>query len=264
MGVKAAGELVGVEKRGQIALVTLQRAEKLNAISIELADRVAEAMAEAGRDRDVWVVVLRAQGEKAFCVGADLKEAATMDEDGQVERRKHIRNLFKTIRDVPQPVIASVFGYALGGGCELALSCDLVVASEDAIFGLTEARVGLVPGGGGMLLLPRSIGVAKAKEMIFTGKHVDAKTAERLGFVSRVVPRPQLESATMELAEEITRCSPMAVREAKRTINQSFGKPVDDALAIEDEAAVRILRSRDRAEGFAAFNEKRAPRWENR
>jgi enoyl-CoA hydratase/carnithine racemase len=256
--------MVTVHMKDRVAVLTINRPEVLNAISMELAQRLAKTLSAIAEDRGVWVVVLAAAGERAFCVGADLKEAVSLSDAGQLERRRLIRELFKAVRSVPQPTIASVFGYALGGGCELALSADLVVASEDAVFGLTEARVGLVPGGGGMLLMPRAIGVTRAKELLFTGKLVDASTAARLGFVNQVVERRQLQPATMELAEEILRCSPSSVAEVKRTIDRSFGRPLDEGLEIEEEAALKIIRSRDRAEGLSAFNSKRTPRWENR
>lgn len=246
-----------------VAVVTLNRPQALNAISMALAREMAAKLSDLSADRGVWVVVLAAAGERAFCVGADLKEAVSLSESALLERRRLIRELFKSVREVRQPVISSVFGYALGGGCELALSSDLVVASEDSAFGLTEARVGLIPGGGGMLLMPRAIGVTKAKELLYTGKHVDARTAAQLGFVNQVVARNDLERATMTLAEEIVQSSPSSVAEIKRTIDRSIGLPLEKGLQIEEEAAMRVLHSHDRGEGIAAFNAKRKPQWEN-
>jgi enoyl-CoA hydratase/carnithine racemase len=257
-------ELISVQILGRIAVVTLNRPHVLNAISMDMAEQLANGLSAIGENRAVWVVVVAAAGERAFCVGADLKEAASLSDAAQLERRRLIRELFKTLRSIPQPTIASVFGYALGGGCELALSSDLVVASEDAVFGLTETRVGLVPGGGGMLLMPRAIGVTRTKELLFTGKHVEARKAAELGFVNSVVERQNLQPATMELAGAILRSSPSAVAEVKRTIDQSVGLPLERGLELEEAAALRVLRSRDRAEGIAAFNDKREPEWENR
>ena len=212
----------------------------------------------------MWVIVLAAAGEKAFCVGADLKERGALDDRGWLRNRVLMRSMFDAIRAVPQPTVASVFGYALGGGFELALSCDLIVCSEDALFGLPEVRVGILPGGGGTQLLARRMGVGRAKELIFTGKRIQAETASDLGLVTAVVLRESLGSETMQLAEDICRSSPVAVREAKRAIDRGFEVPLEHGVEIEDQAWRRAVASEDRVEGIAAFNEKRDPRWKGR
>ena len=247
-----------------VAVVTLSRPEALNAISSEVADELAGAVLQAAAQPDTWVVVLAAAGDKAFCVGADLKERNRLDDAGWMRNRSLMRSMFDAIRAVPQPTVASVFGFALGGGFELALSCDLIVAADDAIFGLPEATVGIVPGGGGTQLLARRIGMSRAKEIIFTGRRLPAAEAAEIGLVARVVPRPDLDAAALDLAGAICRSSPVAVREAKQAIDRGFGVPLDVGIDLEDLAWRRNVASEDRREGIAAFNEKRDPAWRGR
>ncbi len=247
-----------------VATVTLRRPEALNAISSAVADELAGAVLQAAANADAWVVVLAAEGDRAFCVGADLKERNRLDDAGWMGNRIYMRAMFESIRSLPQPSIASVFGYALGGGFELALSCDLVVASEDAVFGLPETRVGIVPGGGGTQLLARRIGPSRAKDLIFTGRRVSASEAFDLGLVERVVEREALGQATAELAAEIRRSSPVGVREAKSAIDRALGVSLAEGIDLEELAWRRAVASEDRREGIAAFNDKREPRWAGR
>jgi enoyl-CoA hydratase/carnithine racemase len=249
---------------GHVATVTLDRPEAMNAISGQMADELAGALLRAAADPNAWVVVLHAEGEKAFCIGADLKERNRLDDAGWLRNRILIRSMFDTLRALPQATIASVFGFALGGGFELALNCDLIVTSEDAIFGLPEVRVGILPGGGGTQVLARKIGVARTKELVLTARRIGALEALEMGLVTRVVDREALRGATMELAEEICRNSPVAVREAKRAIDRGFDVPLEQALELEDLAWRRAVASEDRPEGIAAFNEKRDPQWKGR
>ncbi|MCA1727453.1 MAG: enoyl-CoA hydratase/isomerase family protein [Actinobacteria bacterium] len=250
-----------LERRdGGIAVVTLNRPEALNAISGAVADDLRDAFRAVVREAQARVVVLEAAGEKAFSVGADLKERSGKDFDW-LGQREHIRDMFTALRAVPQPTIASVFGFALGGGFELALSCDLIVASEDARMGLTEVRVGIIPGGGGTQMLTRKVGLSRAKEMIFTGRHIDAREALELGLVAQVTPRDALSDVTLELARRILASAPRAVREAKAAIDQGFGLPIEEGIGVEDLAWRRAVDTKDRAEGIAAFVEKRAPHW---
>lgn len=249
---------------GHVAVVTLSRPDALNAISGQVADELAGTLVQTAADPEVWVVVLAAAGEKAFCVGADLKERNRLDDAGWLRNRVLMRGMFDTLRALPQPTIASVFGFALGGGFELALSCDLIVAAEDAVFGLPEVRVGILPGGGGTQLLARKVGVARAKELIFTGRRITAEETRDMGLVSRVVARDEMERATMELAEDVCRSSPIAVREAKRAIERGTEVPLEQGIELEDLAWRRAVASEDRREGIAAWGEKREPRWQGR
>lgn len=249
---------------GHVATITLSRREALNAISGQMADLLAGTLLQAAARADVWVVVLAAAGDKAFCVGADLKERNRLDDSGWLRNRILMRGMFDSLRAVPQPTIASVFGHALGGGFELALSCDLIVASEDAMFGLPEVRVGILPGGGGTQLLARKIGVARAKELVLTARRITAPEAHEMGMVARVVPRSDLAAATYDLAAEICRGAPVSLRESKRAVDRGFDLPLDDAIELEDLAWRRTVASEDRLEGIAAFNEKRDPEWKGR
>jgi enoyl-CoA hydratase/carnithine racemase len=249
---------------GHVATVRLNRPEALNAISGEVADQLAGALLQAAADPAAWVVVLAAGGEKAFCVGADLKERNRLDDAGWMQNRVLMRAMFDTLRSLPQPTIASVFGYALGGGFELALNCDLVVASHDAVFGLPEVTVGIVPGGGGTQLLARKVGVARAKDLVFTGRRISGEEAFEIGLVARLVERGALDAATAELAREICRSSPVSVREAKQAIDRGVGVSIEDGIELEDLAWRRAVASEDRREGIAAFNEKRDPHWKGR
>jgi enoyl-CoA hydratase/carnithine racemase len=255
--------MVTVDVDGPVAAVTLNRPDALNAISGALADELSTALRDVGARNNVWVMVLRAAGDKAFCVGADLKERASFSLEEFYVNRKQMRTMFEALRGVRQPTIASVFGYALGGGFELALSCDVIVAADDAVFGLPEARVGLIPAGGATQLLPRVIGSAHAKELIFTGRRFGAEEGRAFGVVARVVARKDLDDATRALAHDVCRSSPVAVREAKGAIDAALGAPIKTGIEREHEAWERVVRSDDRAEGIEAFNEKRDPRWRN-
>jgi enoyl-CoA hydratase/carnithine racemase len=241
--------------------IILDRPEAMNAIDTAMAVRLAQACAELAADRGVRAVVLSAAGDRAFCVGADLKERNRMRDADLLAQREVFRAAFGGLLSLPQPVIAAVHGYALGGGCELALSCDLIVADETAVFGLPETTVGLVPGGGGTQLAQRKMGPGRAADLIFTGRRVPAVEAERIGLADRLVPPGQAAHQALEVAQRIAANSPVAVRAAKRAIRQGGGIGLAAALEIEDAAWRAAALSADRREGIAAFNEKRDPRW---
>lgn len=256
--------LVTVGTSDHIATVTLNRPEALNAISGALADELKAAFEKISSDGDIWVVVLAAAGEKAFCVGADLKERAGFSVEEFYANREQIRGMFEALRKTPQPVIASLFGFALGGGFELALSCDLVIAAEGTKVGLPETRVGLLPAGGGTQLLTRKIGTSRAKELILRGRRIDVTEAQQLGIVTDITRREDLDKWTMDVARDICKSSPIAVRESKRAIDAALGTPLEEGLDLEHDAWIRVIGTEDRSEGIAAFNEKRAPEWKNR
>lgn len=257
-------DLVRYDVDGRVATVTLNRPDALNAISGAMADELTARFRAVAGDDGVWVVVLAAAGEKAFCVGADLKERAGFSLADFHRNRAQVRGMFEALRAVPQPVIASVFGFALGGGFELLLSCDLVVAAEGTKLGLPEARVGLLPAGGGTQLLTRKAGLGRAKELIYTGRRFDAAEGEAMGVVQRVVPRSELAAATDALAGEVCRSSPVAVRSAKAATDAALGLAIEDGIEVEHRRWETVISSADRAEGIAAFNEKRDPQWKNR
>jgi enoyl-CoA hydratase/carnithine racemase len=255
--------LVTLDIEDHIAVVTLNRPDALNAISSTMAERIRDTFYEVSKNEDVWVVVLAAAGEKAFCVGADLKERADFDLDQFYANREQIKSMFAAIRDTPRPTIAAAFGFALGGGFELVLSCDMVIAATGTTFGLPETRVGLLPAGGGTQLLTRKVGEARAKELIFRARRIDEQEAQRIGIVADVVKPGDLMDWTMETARTICKASPVAVREAKRSINAALGVPLDQGIEIEHESWEVVIQTEDRAEGIAAFNAKRDPDWKN-
>ena len=247
-----------------IAQITLSRPEAMNAISSAMAAELARTCVELAAAPEVRVVVLGAAGERAFSAGADLKERAAMT-DADIMRQRHaIRGVFGALLALPQPVIAAVHGFALGGGCELALSCDLVVADETATFGLPEVTVGLVPGGGGTQLALRRLGPGRAADMVLTGRKVGIDEAMRFGLVDRRVPAGQADRAALDLAGQIAANSPVAVRAAKRAIRHGWGVSLEAGLDIEDAAWRTAALSADRREGIAAFVEKRKPAWKGR
>jgi len=247
-----------------IAAITLNRPEAMNSISSAMAAELTRACAELVAAPEVRVVVFGAAGERAFCAGADLKERAGMTDADIMRQRPVIRAVFGALLALPQPAIAAVHGFALGGGCELALSCDLVVADETATFGLPEVTVGLVPGGGGTQLALRRLGPGRAADLVLTGRKVGIDEAERLGLVDRRVPAGQDGPAALELAGQIAANSPVAVRAAKRAIRHGWGVSLEAGLDIEDAAWRTAALSADRREGVAAFVEKRKPAWPGR
>ena len=256
--------LVSTDTSDHIRVIRLERPEAMNAISGAMADELTAAFEDVAKENDVWVVVLAAAGEKAFCVGADLKERSSFTIEDFHRNRQQVRGMFEALREVPQPTIASVFGFALGGGFELALSCDLVIAAKGTKLGLPEARVGLLPAGGGTQLLTRKLGTSRAKELIFRGRRLDAGEAQQLGLVADVVSPEDLHSWTTEVAKDICKSSPVAVRAAKRSIDAALGVPIEQGIEIENDAWKVVIESSDRSEGIAAFNEKRDPNWQNK
>jgi enoyl-CoA hydratase/carnithine racemase len=250
-----------LDEAGHIAEIVLDRPAAMNALSTAMAVSLAEVCARVAADPSIRAVVLSAEGERAFCVGADLKERNRMTDADIGRQRPVFRRAFDGVRALPQPTVAAVYGYALGGGCELALSCDLIVADETAVFGLPETTVGLVPGGGGTQLALRKLGPGRAKDLVLTGRKVDAAEAYRLGLADRLVPAGQARRAATELASLTARNSPVAVQAAKNAINSGSGAGLTAGLDIEDAAWRTAAFSADRKEGIAAFNEKRAPHW---
>jgi enoyl-CoA hydratase/carnithine racemase len=261
MSAQHAGRTVRIDIADGVATVTLDRPEARNAISSALAAELAELFEPLSTNREVRAVVLTGAGDRAFCAGADLRERGGFDDHGWFAQREIFRRGFGSVRRCPLPTVAAVFGYALGGGFELALCCDLVVAAEDATLGLPEVQLGLVPAGGGTQLLVRRVGPAVAKDLVLTGRRVDAAEAARLGLVDRVVPRGGLLDAAQGLARQIAANAPTAVRLAKWAIDLGGDLAREAGLDVEDEAWRRAVLSADRREGIAAWNERRPPTW---
>jgi len=242
--------------------IELDRPQSLNAVSTDLAREISSTLRSISADDETRAVVLSSSSERAFCVGADLKERSRFSDDDLLAQRPVIRELFGSVRDLPMPAIAAVHGFALGGGFELALSCDVIVADSTAVFGLTEVTVGLVPGGGGTQLLPRRVGAGAAAHLILSGRKVEADEAFRLGIADQLVPKGQALTAALELASMIAANSPIAVRAAKRAVRAAYGSA--GAFDVEDVSWHTAAVSADRREGIAAFAEKRKPNWSGR
>jgi len=244
-----------------VAELVLDRPDAFNAVSTAMARAIAGATAELAADHGLRAVVLSSSSEKAFCVGADLKERNRLTDDELRRQRPVARAAYRGVLDLPVPTVAAVHGYALGGGCELALACDLIVADETAVFGLPEVSVGVIPGGGGTQLLARRIGWGRASDLVFTARRIDAEEAHRLGLVDRIVPAGHDRAAALDIATAISRNSPVGVRNAKKVMRLGLDVPLAAGLEIEDAGWRATAFSGDRSEGVAAFNEKRDPDW---
>lgn len=248
----------------EVLVVTLNRPEVMNAMNTKMLEERLQLFREQAYNESLRCIVITGAGEKAFSAGGDLKERNGMSDE--TWRRQHhiIEDLVLLTRDFPVPIIAAVEGYALAGGCELALSTDFIVASETAVFGLSEALRGILPGGGGLQNLARAIGVRRAKEVIYTGRKIDAQLAYDWGMVNHVVPKGQAKEKALEIAFNIAASSPMAVKTAKVSINNGTETDFHTAYALDIAAYNLLVSSEDRLEGVAAFNEKRKPKWKNR
>jgi enoyl-CoA hydratase/carnithine racemase len=254
-------ENIRVERSGQIATVIIDRPAKLNAFTIEMLIDMREALVALGATPSVRVVVIASAGGRAFSTGADLAEMQDMDRFTVRASNRRWIDLFATIESIPQPVIASVGGHAIAGGTELTLCCDFVVAAEAATFGLTEMRVGVIPGAGACARLTRWVGRAAAKELLMLGDPVDAREAHRLGLVTRVVPDDQLDAATEQLAERLASRSPIALAAAKRAINIGSELDIDRGIEYVLQEFSILFGGPDQREGMAAFLEKREPNY---
>ena len=245
-----------------VALVTIDRREALNALSFDLLDALASALESLDTDGDTRAVVITGSGSRAFAAGADIRELAPQSSASLRDGGRF--GAWDRVWAVGLPLIAAVRGFALGGGCELAMSCDMIVAAEDATFGQPEIRLGVMPGAGGTQRLTRAIGKARAMELVLTGRSIGAVEAEALGLVTMVVPGDATVDAALELATRIASMPPLAVRAAVTAIRDADQHALGDGLAREREAFFRLFDTRDQAEGMAAFVEKRSPAWTGR
>lgn len=255
-------EFVLVERDGAVGTITLNRPDKLNALVGRMRQEVAAAVEDLARDASTRVLVITGAG-RAFCAGADIGYMKELLERGDTENFTALveagRAVVTAIRETSKPVIASVNGPAAGGGANLALACDLRIASERASIGQTFSRIGLHPDWGGTYFLPRLVGVSKALELIFSGEMVEAQEAHRLGLFNRVVPHERLAAETRALALGLAAKPPLAVALAKRAVYQSGDRSLSEMLDLELEHQLRCFGSRDAREGFQAFLEKRQP-----
>jgi enoyl-CoA hydratase len=255
---------IGYELSAGVATVTLNRPDVLNAMSDVMRGELLQVFAGIAVDDAVRVVVVRGAGERAFSAGADIREF--VPPSVPVVFREHRQRLdFRAAMErCPQPIIAAIRGFALGGGLELALACDIRIAADDAQLGLTEVNLAIIPGGGGTQRLPRLVGRGRALEMILTGRRIGADEALRIGLVERVVPAAELSSAADELARALVARAPVALRYAKEAVVKGLGLPLADGLRLENDLSTLLRTTEDRLEGARAFLEKRPPRWSGR
>jgi enoyl-CoA hydratase len=242
-----------------VALVVLDRPDVLNALSSDLMAQLVEALETLDRDGGCRCIVLTGAGERAFAAGADIKEMADATPVSLTLASNFAR--WERIGRLRTPLVAAVRGYALGGGCELAMAADMIVASEDAVFGQPEISIGVIPGAGGTQRLTRAIGKARAMEMILTGRRMDAEEAEAVGLVTKVVPAEATIDAAFELAAAVAAMPPLAVMAAKEAVQRAFELPLSGGLEFERRNFYLLFASDDQKEGMAAFVEKRSPEW---
>jgi len=245
-----------------VALVTIDRPAALNALSFDLLDELADALGELDRDGRTRAVVLTGSGDRAFAAGADIVELAEQTPERLRAERRF--DAWDRIWAIGVPLIAAVRGFALGGGCELAMSCDLIVAGDDARFGQPEISIGVMPGAGGTQRLTRAIGVARAMEMILTGRTMRADEAFAAGLVTRVAPTAETIESALQLADSIAAMPPLAARAAKRSVLAAAELPLAAGLRAEREAFFDLFATADQREGMRAFQEKRRPTWTGR
>ncbi|HXI54973.1 MAG TPA: enoyl-CoA hydratase-related protein [Polyangia bacterium] len=255
----AATSPVLVERRGTTAILTLNRPAAMNALSVELVAALDQTIRDLRGAGNVRALIITGAGSKSFCAGADLKERRAMS---LADTRRFLNALGAAVDGVaafPAPVIAAINGAAFGGGFELALACDIRLGADNAQLGLVEVRLGIIPGAGGTQRLARVAGVAVAKELILTGRRIDAVQARALGIIASVHPAADLLGAALAVAAEVAAGGPLAVAQAKRAIDGGLALPLDAALALERSCYEVVLTSEDREEGLAAFVEKRPP-----
>ena len=256
-------ETLLVERRERVAIITINRPDKRNALNIKTREEGAAALEELRADDSVRVVVITGAGDKAFIAGADIAEFAGRTAVTQRDVMTG-QSLFTAIDSFPKPVIAMINGYCLGGGCELAMACDLRIASERASFGQPEINLGIIPGGGGTQRLTHLVGEGKAMELILTGEIINAQAAHAIGLVNTVVPHEELEAKTMEIANRIAEKSPIALRLAKEAVKTAARSSLDEGLRREIDLFALCFSSEDKGEGVKAFLEKRKPEFKGR
>ena len=255
-------ENIIVETRGRVGLIALNRPKALNALNDALMTELGEALAAFDADEAIGAIVITG-GDKAFAAGADIaamKDWSYMD----VYKGEYITRNWERMKSVRKPVIAAVAGYALGGGCELAMMCDIIFAAEGARFGQPEIKLGIIPGAGGTQRLPRAVGKAKAMDLVLTGRMMDAAEAERAGLVSRVVPADRLMDEALAAAAKIAEFSLPSVMMAKESINRAYEAPLAEGILFERRAFHALFATQDQKEGMAAFIEKRKPNFKHK
>ena len=252
------------ERSGSIGIVSINRPKALNALNSETLSELDSLFTDIAKDSSVKVVVIRGGGEKAFVAGADITEMQGMS---AIEARKFGKlgqTVFNKIENLPQPVIAAINGFTLGGGCELAMACDIRIATEKSKFGQPEVLLGVTPGFAGTQRLPRLVGKGNAKELLFVGDMIDAKEAFRIGLINKIVPVEELMTAVMTMAEKIASRAPIAVQLCKAGVNEGLDVDLESGMAYEAEIFGLCFSTADQKEGMTAFVEKRQPTFEGK
>jgi enoyl-CoA hydratase len=252
------------EVQGQIATVTLNRPKVLNALNAQVFDELEAVFTTLSQTSPVRVILLIGAGEKAFAAGADINELAATDAVSGEAKARRGQGVFRLIETCGKPVIACINGFALGGGCELAMACTIRVASEAARLGQPEVKLGLIPGYGGTQRLPRLVGRSAALRLMLTGEMIGAAEALRIGLVDEIVPAERLMARAQELGAAIAAMAPLAVAGCLEAVERGSGLEIDDAMKVEAEIFGRLCATADKAEGTAAFLEKRSPKWAGR
>lgn len=247
-----------------VYILELNRPTAMNSLSTLMAVELIECLKDLKDRKDIRVLILTGSGEKSFCTGADLKERKTMDNDQWKKQHDIFEDAYQMIREFPYPVIAAVNGYALGGGMEMVLSCDLRYVADHAKMGLPEVTLGIIPGVGGTQLLPRAIPVALAKEFLLTGKHIPAERALEVGLINGVFEGAELREQALEVAKNMAKNAPLSLQAIKKSIDKGLQTDLNTALSIELDQYYKCAYSEDRQEGVLAFNEKREPNWQGK
>ncbi len=246
-----------LEKKGLYAVATINRPKALNALNSEVLSDLDELVQTVSADADIRALVITGSGEKAFVAGADIGEMSTLTPEEGEAFGKHGNDVFRKLETLPIPTIAAVNGFALGGGCELSMSCDIRLCADTAVFGQPEAGLGITPGFGGTQRLARLVGPGMAKQLIYTAKNIKADEAYRIGLVNAVYPLDELMPAAEKMAETIAKNAPIAVRACKKAINEGLEVEMDDAVVIEEKLFGSCFKTADQIEGMSAFLEKR-------
>jgi enoyl-CoA hydratase len=263
-GPQMTYETIIVDRQDHVVTITLNRPDVLNAQNNPMRQELFGVFAGLKQDEDVRAIVVTGAGERAFSAGADIKEFLEPPPPTRFREQRKRLDYRAEMDRCPQPIIAAIRGFALGGGLELALACDIRIAAEDAQLGLTEVNLAIIPGGGGTQRLPRVVGRGKALEMILTGARVPAAEALKIGLVERVVPVVELLPAAQALARTMADKAPVALRYAKEAVVSGLGLPLADGLRLENDLATLLRTTEDRVEGARAFVEKRKPKWSGR
>ena len=246
-----------LEKKGNIAVATINRPKALNALNSEVLEDLNELVELVNADEEIRALVLTGSGEKAFVAGADIGEMSTLTKAGGEAFGKKGNDVFRKLETMPIPTIAAVNGFALGGGCELSMSCDIRICADTAVFGQPETGLGITPGFGGTQRLARLVGPGMAKQLIYSAKNIKADEALRIGLVNAVYPLEELMPAAEKLAATIAKNAPIAVRACKKAINEGLEAKMDDAVVIEEKLFGSCFQTADQIEGMSAFLEKR-------